>query len=91
MSPLGSGATYFAIQRNVGLCSDCVAKVESCSATNFSENKKQETITQSYTLNRVAEVAGEFNARGSSLVALSRFTIANGMVDEVRAAHRRPR
>ena len=57
----------------------------------FRENKKQETITQSYTLNRVAEVAGEFNARGSSLVALSRFTIANGMVDEVRAAHRRPR
>jgi len=32
----------------------------------FRENKKRETITDSYILNRVAEVAGEFNARGSS-------------------------
>jgi hypothetical protein len=31
----------------------------------FRENKKRETITASYTLNRVAEVAGKFNARGS--------------------------
>jgi hypothetical protein len=31
----------------------------------FRENKKRETITDSYTLNRVAEVAGEFNVRGS--------------------------
>jgi hypothetical protein len=31
----------------------------------FRENKKRETITDSYALNRVAEVAGEFNARGS--------------------------
>jgi hypothetical protein len=32
---------------------------------NFRENKKRETITDSYTLNRAAEVAGEFNVRGS--------------------------
>jgi hypothetical protein len=32
---------------------------------NFRENKKQETITDSYTLNRAAEVVGEFNVRGS--------------------------
>jgi len=31
----------------------------------FRENKMRETITDSYTLNRAAEVAGEFNARGS--------------------------
>jgi hypothetical protein len=31
----------------------------------FRENKKRETITDSFTLNRVAEVAGEFNVRGS--------------------------
>jgi hypothetical protein len=43
---------------------DTVAKVESCSATNFRESKKRETIADSYILNRTAEVAGEFNARG---------------------------
>jgi hypothetical protein len=32
----------------------------------FRENTKRETATDSHTLNRVAEVAGEFNARGSS-------------------------
>ena len=32
----------------------------------FRENRKRETITELYALNRVAEVAGEFNARGSS-------------------------
>jgi hypothetical protein len=31
----------------------------------FRENKKRGTITDSYTLNRVAEAAGEFDARGS--------------------------
>ena len=31
----------------------------------FRENKKRETITNSCTLNRGAEIAGEFNARGS--------------------------
>jgi hypothetical protein len=31
----------------------------------FRENKKPETIADSYTLNRVAEVAGEIDARGS--------------------------
>jgi hypothetical protein len=32
---------------------------------NFRENKKRGTITDSYTLNRAAKVAGEFNVRGS--------------------------
>jgi hypothetical protein len=32
----------------------------------FRENTKRETTTDSHTLNRVAEVSGEFNARGSS-------------------------
>jgi hypothetical protein len=32
---------------------------------NFRENKKRETITDSYTLNRAAKVADEFNVRGS--------------------------
>jgi len=32
---------------------------------NFRESKKRETITDSYTLNRAAEVAGEFNVGGS--------------------------
>src|ERR1700728_3581390 len=31
----------------------------------FRENEKRETIPDSCTLNRVAEVAGEFNVRGS--------------------------
>ena len=31
----------------------------------FRENKKRGTITDSYILNRVAETAGEFDARGS--------------------------
>ena len=31
----------------------------------FRENKKRETITNSYTLSRGAEIASEFNARGS--------------------------
>ena len=31
----------------------------------FRENKKRETITDLYTLSRGAEIAGEFNARGS--------------------------
>ena len=31
----------------------------------FRENRKRETITNSYTLNRVAVIAGEFDARGS--------------------------
>jgi hypothetical protein len=30
----------------------------------FRENKRWETIADSYTLNRVAEIAGEFDARG---------------------------
>ena len=30
----------------------------------FSENKKRETIADSYILNRVAEVAGELDVRG---------------------------
>ena len=29
----------------------------------FRENKRRETIADSYTLNRVAEIAGEFDAR----------------------------
>jgi hypothetical protein len=32
---------------------------------NFRENKKRGTITDSYTLNRAAKVADEFNLRGS--------------------------
>jgi hypothetical protein len=31
----------------------------------FRENKKRKTITDSYTFDRVAEAAGEFDARGS--------------------------
>jgi hypothetical protein len=31
----------------------------------FRENKKRGTITDPYTLNRVAEATGEFDARGS--------------------------
>jgi hypothetical protein len=40
-------------------------KSKVAAARIFRENKKREPITASYTLNRVAEVAGEFNARGS--------------------------
>jgi len=40
---------------------DCVAKVESCSATNFRENQKREEIADSYNLYRATEVAYEFN------------------------------
>ena len=31
----------------------------------FRENKKRETLADSYTLNRVAELAGEFSVRGA--------------------------
>ena len=40
---------------------DCVAKVESCRATNFRENQKREEIADSYNLNRATEVAYEFS------------------------------
>jgi len=40
----------------------------------FRENKKRETITDSYTLSRGAEIAGEFNARGSAPHVLTRKT-----------------
>ncbi len=40
------------------------AKVERCTPRIFRENKRRETIADSYTLNRVAEIAGEFDARG---------------------------
>jgi hypothetical protein len=43
------------------LWADCVAKVESCRATNFRENPKREEIADSYNLNRATEVAYEFN------------------------------
>jgi len=42
---------------------DCVAKVESCRAKNFSENTKREAIADSYNFNRVTEVACEFFLR----------------------------
>ena len=46
---------------------DSVAKVESCSATDFPRKLAQTGDGQRlYTLNRVAEFASEFNARGSS-------------------------
>ncbi len=48
---------------DVCFAADCVAKVESCSTRVFRENKRRESIADSYTLYRVAEVAGEFNAR----------------------------
>jgi len=44
---------------------DSVAKVESCSATNFSRKQETRDDPRFVCLNRVAEVAGEFNARGS--------------------------
>ena len=50
---------------NVRYSTDCVAKLESCSAKNFSRKQEAETITDLYTLSRGAEIAGEFNARGS--------------------------
>ena len=43
--------------------SDCVAKVESCRATNFSRNMIREATANLYNLNRVTEVACEFNVR----------------------------
>jgi hypothetical protein len=50
-------------RREPPLKADCVAKVESCMATNFRENTKRKAITDSYDLNRIAEVAGEFSVR----------------------------
>jgi hypothetical protein len=40
---------------------DCVAKLESCRATNFRENQKRDEVADSYNLNRATEVAYEFN------------------------------
>jgi hypothetical protein len=40
-------------------------KSKVAAARTFRENKKRVTIADSHTLNRIAEVAGEFNARGS--------------------------
>jgi hypothetical protein len=47
--------------REPPLRADIVAKVESCRAMNFRENTKRKAITDSYGLNRIAEVACEFN------------------------------
>ena len=47
-----------AAQLTFGRCwRNCVAKVESCKATNFHENSEEEAIADSYNLNRVTEVA----------------------------------
>ncbi len=42
---------------------DCVAKVESCRATNFHQNINREKIADSYSLTLITEVACEFNVR----------------------------
>jgi len=39
------------------LSADCVAKVASCRATNFSRKPEQEAIADSYSLTRITEVA----------------------------------
>jgi hypothetical protein len=59
LAPLKADVTHFAIVPIVLQNSKVAAP------RIFRENKKRETITDSYTLNRVAEVAGEFNVRGS--------------------------
>jgi hypothetical protein len=45
------------------LGADCVAKVESCGLETFSENTTRELIADSYTLNRVTEVACSFSVK----------------------------
>jgi hypothetical protein len=59
----GSFATFSIPPGDVGYFFDCVAKLESCRATNFRENQKRDEVADSYNLNRATEVAYEFNVR----------------------------
>lgn len=53
----------YLLQCGSPLLADTVAKVQSCRSANFRENTEREAIADSYNLNRVTEVACEFNVR----------------------------
>jgi hypothetical protein len=65
MSPLGQKRPFRSIHVMSAIPPILLQKSNVAAPRIFRENKMRETITDSYTLNRVAEVAGEFNARGS--------------------------
>ncbi len=50
-------------ERDVAFWQILLQKSKVAAPRTFHENKKRETLADSYTLNRVAEHAGEFNAK----------------------------
>jgi hypothetical protein len=70
LSRIGQGyPSHFTIRRPlakaIGVCfgSIVLQKSKVAGPRFFGENTKREAITDSYNLNRIAEVAGEFNVR----------------------------
>jgi hypothetical protein len=64
MSAFGPLAPTEPTSREVGLVPILLQKSKVATPRIFREDKRWETIADSYTLNRVAEIAGEFDARG---------------------------
>jgi hypothetical protein len=65
MSPYGPSATLNDVRVESVIGRIVLQNSKVAAPRIFRENKKRETITDSYTLSRGAEIAGEFNARGS--------------------------
>ncbi len=59
-----TGTLYSQIRFDVGFGPILLQKSKVATPRIFREDKRWETIADSYTLNRVAEIAGEFDARG---------------------------
>jgi hypothetical protein len=61
--PLGHFRWIEAVREASGVPSILLQKSKVAGPRIFRENPKREAITDSYNLNRIAEVAGEFNVR----------------------------
>jgi hypothetical protein len=61
--PLWGWYKYFFAAVHRSRLADCVAKVESRRATNFSRKPETGALADPYDLNRITEVACEFNVR----------------------------
>jgi hypothetical protein len=61
MSALPPESDRLRQRREVTLCADTVAKVESCRRRIFREIIRREAIGDSYSLSRISEVVGKFS------------------------------
>jgi hypothetical protein len=63
-SAYGTSATWSLVGLGDAIGGIVLQKSKVATPRIFRENKKRKMIADSYTLNRVAEIAGEFDARG---------------------------